>query len=383
MKKLYLLKITLAALIASVALSQSSAYAAKPFTIAVVSDTQNYIDVNQPKDSYEVYVSQMQYLADHKNDLNLVFVTHVGDIVENGDGTNGNSGDTTYGAGLEWERARIGIDILAASGVPFGVSIGNHDYDNYRYTRVNGNRPLAGVTLWNANFGSDSPYFAGKSWYGGASNELECNSGISSFQVFSAGGRKMLNISLEMEAGDEALKWAQGVIDMHPGYPTIVTTHIFLRPPSRRDDSQPLEVTAERITASFLKGSPGGWNDADAVWEKFISENDQIFMVLCGHAYRYAFDGVSKSQNIRIDLNDAGHPVYQLLTDYQGNTSGGSAGGDGWLRLMTFDMEAGAIHCRTYSTMLNKYAGSNGEDTFRQTPEFSDFVLEMPVQVIH
>ncbi|HEY5957982.1 MAG TPA: metallophosphoesterase, partial [Polyangiaceae bacterium] len=352
------------------------------FTIAVIPDTQNYVDYTKPQPaSFETFKKEMSYLAANKSRLNLAFVTHVGDVVQHGDGTNGTEGDVTYGAGSEWDLAREAMSLLAVSGVPFGMSPGNHDYDNYSYTT--NFAPLVSNVMWKSYFGSDSSFFRHKSWYGGASDELAFSPGLSSFQVFEAGNKLFLHISLEMEAGDAALAWAQSVINSHKGYATIVTTHAFIDPPADDDDSMPLEVPAERIPAStrYLNGSPGGWNDAQGVWDKFISKNDQIFMVLSGHAWGASVNGVSKSENLRIDLNKAAHPVYQLLSDYQGNKLG-SSGGDGWLRLMEFDTRRNSIHFITYSPVLNKYAGQDEEYTFNQAPEFSDFELPMPVQVV-
>ncbi len=167
------------------------------FTIALISDTQNYVDVThrQPLNR-DFFLSQTKYLADNMKDLNLAFVTHVGDVVQHGDGTNGMSGDSSYGAGAEWANARAAMDILAATGLPFGMSIGNHDYDNHNY--VSGDLPLVSNVWWKKYFGSRSTYFAGKSWYGGASDNLTVNPGLSSYQTFSAYGRKFLHISLEV-----------------------------------------------------------------------------------------------------------------------------------------------------------------------------------------
>ncbi len=355
------------------------------FTVAVIPDTQNYVDNNKAQPASLVgFKTETQYLANNRHRLNLAFVTHVGDVVQHGDGTNGSPGDATYGAGAEWARAKEAIDLLAVSGVPFSLTPGNHDYDNYSYTAANGYQPLKSNVMWKASFGSTSPFFAGKRWYGGASDGLAHSPGLSSYQTFRAGGETFLHIALEMEAGDAALAWAQGVIDAHHGSPTIITTHEYLDPPADADDSLPLAVPAHRIPASarYLKNAPGGWNDAQGVWEKLIATNDQIFMVLCGHAWGSTVNQVSKSENLRIDKNNAGHTVYQLLTDYQGNTSQG-AGGDGWLRLMKFDLREGTIHFSTYSPTLDAYAGRNGERAFNQAPEFSDFVLPMPVQVRH
>ena len=76
------------------------------FTIAVISDTQNYVDVTHAQPFNEsIFISQTKYLADYMNDLKLAFVTHVGDVVQHGDGTNGEPGDNSYGASAEWITA--------------------------------------------------------------------------------------------------------------------------------------------------------------------------------------------------------------------------------------------------------------------------------------
>jgi len=349
------------------------------FTIAVIPDTQNYVDNNKPQPSSLItFKEETEYLAAHKRDLNLVFVTHVGDVVQHGDGTDG--ANPIYGGTAEYDRAYEAMDILALSGIPFGMAPGNHDYDNYSY--AHGNRPLSGSSMWQTYFGSSSPFFSGKSWYGGASNNLAYNPGMSSYQIFTVYGKDFLHIALELEAGDEALAWAQSVIDSHPGYATIVTTHSFLNPPATNDTNKPLEVLAVRTTADYLKNSPGGWNDATGVWKDFIAVNEQIFLVICGHAWNPAVNGVSTSENLRIGMNDAGQTVYQVLTDYQGNTLS-TSGGDGWLRFMEFDLNDQTIDFYTYSPTLYQYAGKYGQATFNQPAEFSNFTLPMPEQVVN
>jgi hypothetical protein len=331
--------------------------------------------------------------------MKLAFVTHVGDVCQHGDGTNGSPGNTSYGGTAEWDNAVLAMDILDASGVPFGMSIGNHDYDNYSWSSANGNHPLKSNVMWKRYFGSGSKYFAGKPWYGGASDGLAISPGISSYQTFCAAGKKFLHISLEMEAGPSALAWAQGVINAHPGYATIVTTHDYLSPPSSSQDlTLPPYMTLNAnhfprnaASTSYLKYSPTGvaatgteWNDAQGVWDKFIKLNDQIFMVLCGHSWGSTdSNGDSTAENIRVDSNNAGYPVYQILSDYQGNTRLGSKGGDGWFRFMEFDMDTNSIHCYTYSTISSQKAGQNGAKTFKEDPLYSDFSLVMPPQVLN
>ena len=53
---------------------------ASDFTIIVLPDTQHYSDQFP-----EIYTSQTQWIAENKDDLNIVFVSHMGDIVQNND----------------------------------------------------------------------------------------------------------------------------------------------------------------------------------------------------------------------------------------------------------------------------------------------------------
>ena len=99
------------------------------FTVAVIPDTQNYTDnmASQPA-AVGVLNGQMNYLVNNQANMNLAFTTFVGDIVQNGDGTDGTN--PVYGGPAEYNRASASVGILAASGMPFGMAIGNHDYDN-------------------------------------------------------------------------------------------------------------------------------------------------------------------------------------------------------------------------------------------------------------
>lgn len=337
---------------------------AEKFTIAVIPDTQNYCDTTKPQpSSSQIFIDEADYIASQKTKQNIVFVTHVGDVVQHGD---------LYQ--VQWMYAQSAMNIIAGADIPFGMAPGNHDYDNYSH-KTN-SRPLAGSVYWNYYFGSNSPYFAGKSWYGGA-----FNGGFNSWQTFSAGGKTFLHICLELEASDTTIAWATGVITNHPGMPTIITTHEFL---SYQNDAYGKSV---RLDDGYMKGA-ASYNNAQGVWNKLISPNDQIFLVLCGHNWSSTDSkGISDGENLRIDNNASGHPVYQVLTDYQGNTfdadgaPGVYTGGAGWLRLMTFDTENRTIHFQTYSVELEKYAGVSNGPTFNLPADMSDFTLPVPERV--
>jgi hypothetical protein len=51
---------------------------AEDFTIIVLTDTQFY-SANYP----DIYTSQTQWIVDNREALNIAYVTHVGDIVDN------------------------------------------------------------------------------------------------------------------------------------------------------------------------------------------------------------------------------------------------------------------------------------------------------------
>jgi hypothetical protein len=75
--------------------------------MAVISDTRNYVDGTHPQPLNKNYfIAQTQYLAKNKHDLKLSFVTHVGDVVQNGEGSAKNF-PATYGApqNTEWLTA--------------------------------------------------------------------------------------------------------------------------------------------------------------------------------------------------------------------------------------------------------------------------------------
>ena len=337
------------------------------FTIAVIPDTLNYCDnadatSNPQPASIQIYQRQMQYLAAQKPALNLVFATHLGDVVQHGDLNDG-----------EWQNAKSAMDLLAASGLPFGMCPGEHDYDNYSHAAP-GNRPVNGNVKWAQYFGPTSSYFSGKSWYGGA-----FTNGLDSFQTFSAGGKTFLHLCLELEPSDAVLAWAAKVLTNHPGTPTIISTHEYLGCLTDTNGK------AIYLDDGYRAGLPS--DNAQTVWNRLIAPNDQVFLVLCGHSWLSPTNGVSDGEKLRTDLNAAGHVVYQVLSDYEANTfnaagaPGALTGGAGWLRLLTFDTQAGTIHFQTWSTELNQNAGVPGGPTFDLPPWMSDFALPIPDRV--
>jgi len=256
------------------------------FTLVVLPDTGGYT-----KGYPWLFDNQTQWIVDNKEELNIVFVTQLGDLVSNPDNT------------TQWEFANRSMSKLDDN-VPWGVLPGNHDIF------------YGDSTNYDTYFGYDR--FSDKSWYVGA---YKSGDNANSYQLFSAGGDDYLIFHIQYNPSDDVLFWASNVIDQHPDRRVIVSTHDYIMGPfnsNRRSD------IGERIWYSLIK-----------------QHADQIFLVLCGHA---------STQNMITDTVN-GHVVYQLLADYQNSSNIEN----GWIRLLEFCSAQDKIYVKTYSPYLNKY----------------------------
>lgn len=299
---------------------------AADFTLVALPDTQHYSDNATRALTFN---AQTQWIVNNKAALNIPFVTHMGDIVENIDAVP-----------VEWTRANTALSLLDGQ-VPYGLAPGNHDMNS------------SGVA---SNFDALFPptRYSGNAWYGGylGQNLFGFADPIdrlnkNSFELFSAGGMDFVIIHLEYDMPNYAVDWANRVLAAHPTRRAIITTHLFLNASGTRP------TTVLNRTAV---GTP-----AATVWSNLVFPNCNVFLVLNGH-----YSGEAR----RTDLNACGQPVHQLVSDYQDRANGG----DGWLRYMTFKPLANEIHVFTYSPTRN---GGLGE---YETDAGSQFVLSYAMQ---
>jgi hypothetical protein len=97
--------------------------------------------------------------------------------------------------------------------------------------------------------------------------------GAESAQIFEAGGYRFLHIALSFNPPTRSLDWAASVVQKYPGLPTIVTTHEHLQATGAVESNVAMEVA---------NVDPED-NNPQMVWQKFLSQHDQIFLVLSGH----------------------------------------------------------------------------------------------------
>ncbi|WP_350347919.1 LamG-like jellyroll fold domain-containing protein [Agromyces sp. G08B096] len=271
------------------------------FTLAVLPDTQFYsrysADQFVPRYGSDPFAVQTEWLAEHRDELNIPFVAHLGDVVDQ------------VNRGVEWQAADRAMDTLDEAGMPYSILAGNHDVRNSRDDWYDTDYDLAA-----------EPYLQ---WFGTSRAEAVPGyggsdpTGFNRYHVFEAQGQEFLVLALGWRSSDASLAWAQGVLDAHPTLPTILTTHSLIN------------IDADAVTARL---------DAygERLWERLIRGNDQIFLTFNGH-----FHGSTRYTR----ANDAGHEVTHILMDHQMAYEGGN----GYLGLVEFDLGAGRISVQTAS----------------------------------
>ena len=305
-------------------------------TVVALPDTQKYSE-NNPTADYPgglapVFSAQTQWIAENAAALDIRFVTHLGDIVEHGDRVN------------EWNNAGAAMAILDDTAIPYGTCLGNHDLD-------------PGAASYIADFGA--PHYQEKPWYGGASP-----TGRSSYQTFSVGEMDFLFLHLSIDTPTQELQWAQSVLDQNGGKAVVMSTHRYIYDfravAGRYGDPQPANPLGLSLGPTGIGFDFGGIEEpydpqgvqSEEVFQTFVKANPNIFLVLCGHSH---------GEWHQTSTNDRGLPVHEVLADYQD----GPNGGDGWLRLMTFDLENNRIEFSTYSPTLGRFRTS--QDGFQET----------------
>ncbi|NEC85854.1 LamG-like jellyroll fold domain-containing protein [Streptomyces sp. SID12501] len=275
------------------------------FTLAVMPDTQYLFD--GPSINPAPIEASLRYLLEHGRDENIVFLTHLGDITENG-------------AQAEVDAAGKAFELLDRRGVGYSVLAGNHDVRSST-TDQRGATPYLDV------FGPER--FRSKRTFGGASAD-----GYNTFHVFRAADREWLVLALDWRLSDKGYAWAESVIAQHPTLPVVLTTH---------------ELVYEDDTLSAY---------GQQLWAKLVKNHDQIFLTLNGH-YWPAARATRK--------NAAGNDVHLHLTNYQNRYYGGAA----MIRLYHFDLDRDTIDVETVSPWILGRAAKGLNELEREEMELS------------
>lgn len=240
------------------------------FTIGIIGDTQRlthaYAGHNETE-NVRRFNALTQWFYKNADSLKIVFVSHMGDVVDNADQMS------------EWKIARTAMHTIKNAGIPWGIAPGNHDKG-------------ADYIEYNRNFGLD--WWEGKPWFGGG---FPAGQSQNQYQIISSDSGSLLWIHLEHQAPTASISWAQTLIDKHPEHTVFITTHDYI---------------------SDMGFQPYG----DTLWNALIRKNARIQAVFCGHQR-----GTSYIQR----RNDAGNIVHNILVDYQDETLDDLHGATRWM----------------------------------------------------
>ena len=344
----------------------------EPFTLVALPDTQTYVCCGGRYT--DLATAQTEWIVDSLDKLDIDFVTHEGDLVDDASITQ------------EWRDADRAMDVLDGK-VPYSVAMGDHDY--YPEEVHDGD-----TSNFRRYFGESR--YQSYDWYGDAGPR-----GLSHYQIFDGGGVEFLHLAVEWEAPSDALSWAKRVIEDHPDMPTIITTHAYLRDGgSSRGGRRTTQNETEACVN--LRGDkcndPGNDKDAasgEKIFQTLVNPYPQVFMVLNGHYHNNGrrssnpnvsgcnidADGFKSTYDKRlqcdngeyrqVSTNSAGSKVYEMLANYQSYENGGN----GWLRIIKFLPGEGTngldrIKVQTYSPTLDKFQ-SGSASNFSYDLDFS------------
>jgi len=276
---------------------------AQKFVIPVFPDTQGEVGGKM-----DMFMSQLHWIAKHKDSLNIPIVLHVGDVAN-------------FDTISHWINASKGYKVLDSAGIAYAITLGNHDTEavgghSGSAAPGNVNQNLRKTTKFNTYFPVSRFKTQGGRYEEGKSDNA--------FYTFKAGGLDWMVITLEFCARKGPVDWAGTVVASHPDYNVIILTHYHLNP------------------NGDISERNAGYGDLSPmeIYNQLIVKYPNILMVLSGH---------NDASSWRNDKGEKGNRIYQILQDYQGEDSGA-----GYLRLLTIDPERKMISGEIYSPYYNK-----------------------------
>ncbi|MDP1592318.1 MAG: metallophosphoesterase [Prosthecobacter sp.] len=289
---------------------------AEAFTIVIIPDTQSYTGKGckaTPQSTDPVtnanLEAQVKWIREHREDQNIVFISHVGDIVDK------NNAD-------QWAVAKQHLDQLRGI-VPFSLTVGNHDMTS-----------KGDAHLFQEHFPAAS--FAPYPWYLGSYTHTRSDQNVSannvnSAQLFSAGGMDFIHLSLECNAPDDVLAWADSLLTKHASRRAMITTHMDLGIREKPKSTEGyIHDPKGRMNWIKIHGARG--NTGEQMWDKLYRKHASLRLIFCGDQSRVTALKLTTPA-------DDGHPVTSMLSDYMSQPV---------LRLLRFVPAENRIHALTY-----------------------------------
>lgn len=250
------------------------------------------------------------WIANNVEEKKIAHVFGLGDITQNRNTAEGKK---------EFEAAKQAWSVLNGK-VPYSLVRGNHDSMPFYQQYVCDDEYIAQF---------DGVYKSGT------------NVGRSTYKKLEIEGMKFLLLSLDFGANDAVLNWACDVVEQHPEYKVIVSTHGYLADKTRR--------TGEGKN-DYISATDGGYNLGEAIWQKLVKKYDNMLMVLCGHMY-------ADPMAMRTVKGDKGNTVYEIMFNPQDYDLVKEP--SGMVAMLYFSKDGKNCWLEHYSTIKNQYCKLN------------------------
>ncbi len=323
----------------------------EPYSFVIIPDTQNY---TKSEANHANFLAMTRWIVEHREKLNIVLVLHEGDLVEHNNITerSGRGGGDQNGLQM-WASAKRAISVLDGE-LPYILCTGNHDYGvrsaEDRQTHFNSFFAPTDNPLNSDGQGGGILRGMGDNAFGARTLENAY------FELQGPDGRDFLIIALEWAPREAAVDWARGVAARpeFADHTAILLTHTYLNHDNSYD------------TSPHKYGTAPDTHGGQELWDALVGPSKNIQMTLNGHV---GGDQVG----YRVDTNARGQDVHQMLFNAQFDGGGHLGnGGDGWLRIMTFEPDGKTVTIRTYSPLREAW----GQDAWR-TDDANQFSFEI------
>lgn len=309
------------------------------FTIVIIPDTQAYLGAGAKRSPGSTdpvtnanLQAQVDWILRNRERENIVFVSHAGDIVDRN-------------CAEEWAVAKRHLDRLRGA-LPFSLAVGNHDMTSRGDAR-----------LFQSHFPAAS--FQGCPWYLGCytherpDQHVSANN-VNSAQIFSAGGLDFLHLSLECNAPDDVLAWADSVLREHARRRALITTHMDLGIVDKPKTLQGF-VADPKGRMHWVKVHGNRGNTGQQMWDKLYRRHPNLGMIFCGDQ--------SRVTALRIDaVAGDGHVIPSLLSDYMSEPA---------LRLLRFLPKENRVEVLTCEVKLDLLVDATTHVRDRSRHQFS------------
>lgn len=284
------------------------------FAFAWETDTQYYSE-----EFFQHYLNMNNWIVKNADPLNIRYVIHTGDIVDDF--------DMVY----EWENADEAMKILDDAGMPYGVLGGNHDVAAATFEYEN----------YHKYFGEDR--VKDQPTYGGS-----YNNNLGHYDLLTENGQDFIVLYMSWDIYQDEIDWMNQVLAQYSDRKAILCFHTYTR----------VAYTADGDLLDYF---------GQLVQEQVVAKNPNVFAVLNGH-----YHGSSYETTVFDDNNDGVYDrtVYQICTDYQSGFEGGS----GYIKMLYFDLADGKIYINSYTPSLDDF-------NYYDNAEVTELGTEAPADV--